>query len=110
MIRRLLQALGWARTPLGKRSSQWPKVRLAHLKKEPVCQACGSKLKLEVHHILPFHLFPAKELDPANLITLCEGDVVNCHILFGHLRLWESHNPAVREDTAVWLKKIQNRP
>ena len=111
MFRRLLQAMGLARTPSGKpkRSSQWPKVRAVHLTKEPTCQACGSDKKLEVHHIKPYHRFPAEELNPNNLLTLCEGDVVNCHLMFG-LRNFESWNSAVREDAAAWLTKIKNRP
>lgn len=43
------------------RSPQWPAVRAAHLKKEPSCQACGVTDHLEVHHIAPFHVSPARE-------------------------------------------------
>lgn len=46
------------------------------------------------------------ELDPENLITLCEGPAFNCHLFFGHLRNWSSHNPDVREDAAMWREKI----
>lgn len=92
------------------RSPRWDKVREAHLVLFPICAACGSRLKLNVHHIKPFHLFPELELEPSNLITLCEGDVVNCHLLFGHLRSWHSFNEDVRADAAVMLVKIRRRP
>lgn len=92
------------------RSGHWPKVRSEHLKKEPICQVCGSKDNLNVHHIQPYHLNPSLELDPDNLITLCEGPPVNCHILFGHFLKWVSFNPNVRVDCATFQKKIKDRP
>lgn len=95
-----------------KRSDHWPKVRRQHLNANPVCAVCGGKKKLEVHHIKPFHLFPKLELDPTNLITLCENknDGVNCHLLFGHLGNFKSVNANVVEDASTWNKKIAERP
>ena len=55
-----------------QRSSQWPKIRKKHIEKQPCCMACGSCKKPEVHHIVPVHVDPSKELDPDNLITLCD--------------------------------------
>lgn len=94
------------------RSTHWPKVRALHLKKNPTCIFCGGSHKLEVHHILPFHLHPDRELDPDNLATLCEQDKggVNCHLLAGHLGSYHSYNPDVVKDAAYWLDKINNRP
>jgi 5-methylcytosine-specific restriction protein A len=96
--------------PAGKRSGRWRQVRELHLLHEPMCQACGSRTRLEVHHILPFQLWPERELDPDNLITLCEGEVVNCHFMVGHLRNWKSWNPEVRADAETWMRKVRNRP
>lgn len=95
-----------------KRSSKWPAVRRAFLRAHPFCAACGRATKLEVHHIVPFHVDPALELDAANLITLCECEHngVNCHLLFGHLGSYKSLNPYVVVDAKVWLAKIQGRP
>lgn len=90
-----------------KRSSQWPKVRAEHIKKEPCCQVCGSSKKPEVHHIVPVNVDPSKELDPDNLITLCDK---YCHFIFGHLMNWRSYNETIREDAPRWIKKIKNRP
>jgi hypothetical protein len=65
---------------------------------------------LNAHHIRPFHLFPSLELHPGNLIILCEGAGVNCHFAFGHLLDWQSYNPAVVEDAAMFLESVRQRP
>lgn len=88
------------------RSPKWPGVRAAYLKQFPVCAACGGKEKLEVHHVTPFHLDPTRELDPGNLITLCDPH----HLLVGHLMSWASFNAEVRADAAIWFRKIRSRP
>lgn len=93
------------------RSSEWPQVQKAHLKIQPTCQICGGIAKLNVHHIRPFHLHPELELDPTNLITLCEGKkFVNCHLCFGHLGNFKSFNENVVEDAQIWYNKIKDRP
>jgi hypothetical protein len=100
------------KAPLGTlRSSQWPSVRAAHLKKNPKCALCEGTSKLEVHHIKPFHLSPELELEPTNLITLCEAGTngIICHMAFGHLGNYKSVNPTVKSDTKTWNKKIKNR-
>jgi hypothetical protein len=91
-----------------KRSNMWPAVRRKHLEMEPTCQGCGTKKELNVHHIRPFHLHPALELDHKNLITLCEYH--RCHLVFGHLCSWDSYNVNVRADAKAYLAKVQNRP
>jgi 5-methylcytosine-specific restriction protein A len=98
--------------PGQKRSNQWPTIRKHFLIKNPVCSVCGGKKKLEVHHKMPFHMDPSKELDPHNLITLCEEDTdgVNCHLLFGHLGNFKSLNSHVEVDSKVWAEKIAKRP
>lgn len=70
--------------PFSVRSPEWHKVEKAHLKKESKCQWCGGDDKLQVHHIKPFHVNPADELDANNLITLCEVVGKDCHLLYGH--------------------------
>jgi len=82
------------------RSGEWPKVRKQHLKSEPNCQWCGTKWALEVHHINPFHLRPELELDPTNLITLCEKPTKHCHIKRGHGGNWKGYVPTIRDDCA----------
>lgn len=97
------------KAPAGaKRSSKWAKVRETHLKANPTCACCGGKEKLEVHHIQPFHLRPELELEPSNLITLCESGKhgLNCHLLMGHLGNWKTWNPFARIDAAAWRAKL----
>ena len=90
-----------------QRSSQWPKIRKEHLNSQPCCAACGSCEKPEVHHIVPYHIDPSKELDPNNLITLCDK---YCHFAIGHLMSYHSWNPQVIEDARVYNIKVKNRP
>ncbi len=108
-----------------KRSPEWARVAKEHRLREPACVACGYKGKgLQVHHIKPFHLHPHLELDPHNLITLCEAKGRDHHLLLGHLDEWESYNEHVRNDVRhfahktaaqiradlVWQKKMMQRP
>lgn len=87
------------------RSGKWQSVRAAFLKTHPCCELCGKKIELQVHHVIPFHIDPSRELDETNLITLCADH----HFLFGHLLHWDSYNPHVREDVELWRDKIAKR-
>ena len=98
-------SLGEVRSPL------WPKVRATHLKDNLKCAVCDGVAKLEVHHIIPFHVDPTKELDPLNLITLCEsnGNGINCHLAFGHLGNYQGANTTVKKDAKAWNVKLKKR-
>lgn len=97
--------------PIGAvRSPKWPAFRKRWLAQHPACAVCGSITAVVPHHIKPVHLFPEHELDEANLISLCEGSVVNCHLLVGHLLRWSSYNTRVVEDAAYWAQAIRQRP
>ncbi|GHO61561.1 hypothetical protein KSC_004530 [Ktedonobacter sp. SOSP1-52] len=108
-----------------ERSPEWARVAKEHRLREPACVACGYRGKdLQVHHIKPFHLHPHLELDPHNLITLCEVRGRDHHLLLGHLDAWSSYNEHIRDDvkrfyrkTAAqiradlhWQKKMMQRP
>jgi len=94
------------------RSPQWHALRIKWLEEHKVCDACGitTKALLEVHHKVPVHIDPSKELDWGNLITLCESPSHNCHLIFGHLLNWKSFNKNVVQDTQVFYTKLCNRP
>jgi hypothetical protein len=101
------------KTTLGEsRSPKWPQARKQHLTLHPTCALCGGADKLEVHHIVPFHLAPNLELVPENFITLCESlkGGINCHLAFGHLGNFKSWNVEVVNDTKAWQSKIIQRP
>lgn len=98
------RTLGHARSP------HWRKVRDAHLRKQPLCQLCGGDKNLNVHHIIPFHIDPSRELDPTNLITLCNGSssTISCHIRFGHFDNFRTKwNPNVVKDVALWRARFE---
>lgn len=57
------------------RSPRWRAVQRGHLAAHPACIVCGririGLLHNQVHHLIPFHINPKLELDPANLRTVC---------------------------------------
>lgn len=96
----------------GNRSSKWPRVRAAHIEQFPTCAACGSGDALNVHHIKPVWLYPKLELEPTNLITLCEKH----HYTVGHdpdgpfepqKPNWKSWNPSVRLHAATMREQTR---
>jgi len=90
------------------RSKEWNNVRKKHLESNPTCAVCGSFKKVEVHHKKPFHSHPELELEPSNLITLCEGkefSSVVCHLTFGHLGNYQDINPDV-DLTSQVMKQV----
>lgn len=114
MIRRLLCTLGLVQPPdalpLVARSPEWPRVRKAHLRAHPRCEACGGLEGVEVHHLYPVG-WPngkASELVADNLLTLCEKN--GCHLRIGHLGDYRSRNPQAALDAAFWRRKILSRP
>lgn len=88
------------------RSACWKSARANHLSVCPTCASCGTKRNPTVHHIEPFHLCPERECDPSNLITFCPI----CHLIFGHLKSWRSHNAEVIRDAEWFLEKVERRP
>lgn len=89
------------------RSSKWPKVRAKFLK-DKACAVCGGLKELQAHHILPFHKFPTLELDPTNLLALCEGNErMNCHLLFGHFGNFATKwNTRIVREAKKWQKRF----
>lgn len=92
--------------PAVMRSPKWHAVERAHLKLHPWCEVCKTRSGVEVHHVIPFHVDAAHELDPTNLISLCRVH----HLLFGHLGDWKSWNLKCADDVRVWDSKFLTRP
>jgi hypothetical protein len=88
------------------RSAKWRSLRNKHLEENPRCEACGCETNVVPHHVVPVHLDPSRELDPSNLVSLCESKTFNCHLFFGHLKRWDRHNPRVVEDARSWRERI----
>jgi len=108
ILRHIKDVIQGKTTIAKKRSSKWPAVRKAHLQKFPTCAVCGGTKKLEVHHKASFSDHPELELEPTNLITLCEASKsCNHHLFVGHLGDYKKINPTVVEDAEYWFKKLQ---
>lgn len=85
------------------RSTHWRMVERKHLAIHAHCQACGGACRLQVHHIVPFHVNPSMELWPSNLVTLCMGEF-ECHLRVGHRGNWKNSNPQVLRDCTYWKR------
>jgi len=97
----------WRGIPLGAiRSVSWGQVRKEFAWLNPACAVCGTKKKLNIHHVVPFYIDQSLELKNENLISLCREH----HFFVGHLMSWKSYNFSVREDSIYWFTRIQNRP
>lgn len=91
------------------RSSKWPALRKSFIEAHPECSACGSKEFLEVHHIKSFKLHPDLELDPKNLIVLCDRPGPdNHHMYIGHLGNFKQENPNVVTDARKIRKSLND--
>ncbi len=91
------------------RSPQWPALRQQWLSDHPRCAACGRAKSLEVHHKVPVHVSRSMELDPANLITLCEdpNDAnAQCHLTLGHLGNWYNWNRNIDKQASDALLRL----
>jgi len=122
-----------------RRSSHWPTVEKHFKQANPFCLACGKDkpqhpADIQVHHRIPFHFCillgrPDLELDPRNLVGLCETEtgpqLPNHHLLLGHLDDFKSYNVEVLDDASVtfaglskedilasapWIAKKANKP
>lgn len=83
------------------RSPHWPAKRRLYLLGHPCCAVCGQPDHAQVHHIVPFHIDPSKELLESNFITLCEEKSDgNHHLKIGHRGDWKDFNPGVVADAA----------
>lgn len=98
------------------RHPSWRRVRAEHLKAQPKCQGCGEKRKrlLEVHHVAPFHSHPEIELEPKNLLTLCDGGgkygIKSCHLYIGHNGNFRRSNSLAVHEARLLLARLRPRP
>ena len=98
-----------------KRSPIWKNVKDKHLavKGQTTCAICNDTTTPQVHHIVPFHFCHLVyrgdlELDERNLMTLCEVQENNHHLLIGHLGDWEIYNPVGRDGMIAAFKELPN--
>lgn len=89
------------------RDGRWPALAKRHLAANPECVACGRRERCRPHHKVPVHVDRTRELDPANLITLCEGGDGNCHLTFGHCGRWDAYNEDVQADALLYRTRVE---
>lgn len=89
------------------RSPKWPQFKKDFESINPKkCAVCGNP-KVQLHHIIPFHASPEKELQFTNCLWLCEGLLTdNHHLWFGHLGNFQSINV----DVVTWIDNTKHRP
>ena len=95
-----------------ERSAKWPAVEKAHIAAHPQCLCCVFPgAPVQVHHIIPVHFAralgrPDLELDPRNLVTLCEAEegkpAEDHHLLVGHLGDFHQANLQVLDDVETF--------
>lgn len=88
------------------RNGKWRSLRNRLIDEAGCCAVCQKKTNLIVHHKIPFHVDPSLELDENNLVVLCENDILNCHLIFGHLGNWREYNEEIDKDIEIWNKKL----
>lgn len=70
---------------------EWRKTRNHFFARNPLCAMCSADKDIQVHHILPWHLYPELRYTTTNLVSLCQP----CHFRFGHGRDWKAYNPDI---------------
>lgn len=95
------------RLKIEARSRQWPRVERTFLEQNPKCIVCG-RTAVTAHHVVPVHIDPSLELEPTNLVPVCEP-ASGHHLWLGHLGDWSSWNPLVQRD-ARWAWVAVNKP
>lgn len=99
------------RTLGATRSPQWSSFKIEFAKTHPkICAICGTTKGCQLHHKTPFSRDLSRELDPTNLVWLCEQGEHSCHLIFGHLYSFFSYNTDLDNTIAEWSGKITNRP
>ena len=110
-----------------KRSAAWPAFEKKLINAHPYCSNCGiptytmpgttlARLKAKLftrltgHHTIPFSVDPSKELDPDNILILCDGIFIRkdkCHFQVGHNgRSWNEYNMSAPLMAAANLARV----
>jgi len=100
----LVYTLGTPHYP-GRAYTSWFALRNAYIGVYPTCEACGTKKKLNVHHIIPERENYKLVLEWTNLITMCRRH----HFTQGHMMNWKTYNPDVRELVKIYRKYYNDR-
>lgn len=95
-----------------RNTSEYSRYHEKVLKRDKVCQCCGSGTlnELEVHHPLPFHKYNSLGADPNNGIVLCKDCHSEYHAKYGYKR---AANPItlaqfLRDNGKQFQSKLEN--
>lgn len=88
----------------GPRGSQWDVTRRKIRERNPACALCGTPVKLDVHHIIPFRLTRDNSIE--NLVPLCRKHHRKIEARF--LRT-ESLQPNLRDSLHEWNLILEDR-
>ena len=88
-----------------KRSSKWSALEKSFKKQFPTCACCRTNKKVQIHHIVPFHVSPELELEPTNLISLCMSKRM-CHLQIAHCGSFRKWTENIRQYASILSKDI----
>jgi len=89
------------------RDSKWRSFRKVQLVNKK-CAICDGTEGLELHHKKSFHDSPELELDPDNVMVLCDNHPRNCHFIFGHLMNWRFINDDI-DNTVEYFQLLRKK-
>ena len=70
-------------SPVKRDSKEYNRFRESVLKRDKVCQCCGSNEDLEVHHLFPFKSYNSLGADTKNGVALCKECHTQYHSQYG---------------------------
>ena len=87
-------------------ADKWEEFERKYYESYPkICKACGEKIHIDLHHIIPRHINPKLIFTTSNLIPLDRA----CHFHIGHLLNWSYYNPSVVSDSKLLRHHLTTR-
>lgn len=91
----------WKPSRYANKDSRWPALRLQALRRDGwKCTECGSKYRLEVHHVQSVRTHPELAFTLANLAVLCAP----CHVRYTRAELGQ---PSPDPERQKWAKLLR---
>ena len=81
---------------------EWRIARARCIRRDKVCQICGTRQNRQVHHIDDASYHPNKRYDPDNLVCMCRG----CHLHAFHILYKKGYRKKCTKDDYDRFKEI----